>query len=61
MGNSIDLTQKALAALSLQDEILRNLSVCANTMKALWLILDHVLWCGKINIVKVRYRLSPLK
>ena len=53
MGNSLELGQKALDALSMSDPTLRNLAVTAHSMKALWLLLDHTIWCGKTEIIKV--------
>ncbi|XP_076455647.1 peroxisomal membrane protein 11B-like [Babylonia areolata] len=53
MGNSLDLGHKALDALSMPDPVLRRLAVTAHTLKALWLLLDHAIWCGKIQIVKI--------
>ncbi|KAK7092258.1 peroxisomal membrane protein 11B-like [Littorina saxatilis] len=53
MGNSLELGQKALDALSMPDVRLRNLAFTAQTLKAVWLLLDHAIWCGKIQLVTI--------
>lgn len=53
MGNSLELGQKALEALKEPETFLRVLSVSAQAFKAMWLLLDHAIWFGKIDFIKV--------
>lgn len=53
MGNFIDLLHKTVNALSVKGTALRLLSVIAQSMKAVWLFLDHIIWFGKVGLVKV--------
>lgn len=53
MGNCLELSQKALEALSTPHHLMRLLGVSAQGFKAIWLILDHIIWFGKVDIIQV--------
>ncbi|GFO11427.1 peroxisomal membrane protein 11 homolog [Plakobranchus ocellatus] len=53
LGNSMDLAHKAVDALSIPHTGMMLLAFTSHSMKALWLLLDHLLWIGKIGVVKV--------
>ncbi|KAK7480976.1 hypothetical protein BaRGS_00027791 [Batillaria attramentaria] len=53
MGNSLELAQKVLDALTLRDPVLRQLAATAESFKTIWLLLDHALWFGKVELIKI--------
>uniref|UniRef100_A0A0B6YTQ2 Peroxisomal membrane protein 11C n=1 Tax=Arion vulgaris TaxID=1028688 RepID=A0A0B6YTQ2_9EUPU len=53
LGNCVDLAYKAIDALSISHPGIRALMVTSQTMKALWLFIDHFLWFGKIGAIKI--------
>lgn len=53
MGNSLDLIQKALAAMTMPNRALMVLTVTSHSFKAIWLMMDHLLWLGKVGMVKI--------
>lgn len=55
MGNCLELSQKALEALSTPHHLMRLLGVSAQGFKAIWLILDHIIWFGKVDIIQINH------
>ncbi|GFR81423.1 peroxisomal membrane protein 11 homolog [Elysia marginata] len=53
MGNSMDLAHKAIDALSIPNTGMMLLVLTSHSMKALWLLLDHLLWFGKVGLIEV--------
>ncbi|KAH9490165.1 hypothetical protein Btru_051236 [Bulinus truncatus] len=54
LGNFLDLAYKAIDAFGTSDIIiLRVLSVISHASKALWLLIDHMLWFGKVGVIKM--------
>lgn len=53
LGNCIDLAHKAADAISISEVGMRLLTVTSHIMKALWLLIDHVLWFSKVGLINV--------
>lgn len=53
IGNSIDLAHKAVDALSIPNTGMMLLALTSHSMKALWLVIDHMLWFGKVGLTEV--------
>lgn len=53
IGNSLDLANKALEAITIPQTALMLLTVISHSFKALWLLMDHLLWLAKIGLVKI--------
>ncbi|XP_059169993.1 peroxisomal membrane protein 11A-like [Physella acuta] len=53
LGNCIDLAHKASDALSIPELGMRLLTFTSQVMKALWLLIDHLLWFSKVGLVNV--------
>ncbi|XP_005107819.1 peroxisomal membrane protein 11A [Aplysia californica] len=53
LGNSVDLAHKALDSLSIPETALMVLAVTSHSFKAIWLLMDHLLWLAKVGLVKV--------
>ncbi|XP_014662128.1 PREDICTED: peroxisomal membrane protein 11A-like, partial [Priapulus caudatus] len=58
MFNSVEFLTKAIDSLAEKDDYLRYLSVIGMTGKGIWLLFDHLLWFGKIDMFKVNPRYS---
>ncbi|CAL1526067.1 unnamed protein product [Lymnaea stagnalis] len=53
LGNCVDLAHKAVEALATPNVDLRILTFVSQATKALWLLIDHMLWFGKVGIIKI--------
>ncbi|XP_038058363.1 peroxisomal membrane protein PMP27-like [Patiria miniata] len=53
MFRSAEFAQKALDMLALTDDIQRTLTVIGYSGKALWLLVDHIIWFGRTKIYDV--------
>ena len=49
----MDLAHKAVDALSIPDTGMMLLAFTSHSMKAIWLLMDHFLWFGKVGILEV--------
>ncbi|XP_022110677.1 peroxisomal membrane protein 11A-like [Acanthaster planci] len=53
MFRSAEFAQKAMDMLALTDDVQRLLTVIGYSGKALWLLVDHLIWFGKTDIYSV--------
>jgi hypothetical protein len=51
--SSVDFLLKALDGLREPDTIIRYLTFSAMVLKGIWLVIDHVLWTAKANLMKL--------
>ena len=57
MFRSVEYAQKAMDALTQTDDIQGTLTLIGYSGKALWLLVDHMIWLGKTKIYNVRISL----
>ncbi|CAL1525898.1 unnamed protein product, partial [Lymnaea stagnalis] len=53
LSNCVDLAHKTVEALTTPNVDLRILTFVSQATKALWLLIDRMLWFGKVGIIKI--------
>ncbi|XP_050406343.1 peroxisomal membrane protein 11A [Patella vulgata] len=56
MGNSTELIHKAMDSFKMPDTYQALLGVTTHSFKALWLILDHIIWFGKVEALQIQIK-----